>query len=169
MTDVLAALTALVHNDASPGRARSAALLEDFHARWAGEPLAMNLWFQLQAQRPSVDALDDVVRLHAHPSFDPNNPNKMRSLLGAFCAGNAPGFHRTDHAAYRYLGARVAELDARNPQLAARLLAPLTRWRRYASPWSEGMREALEVLRARPVLSPDCFEVVAKSLAEPGA
>jgi aminopeptidase N len=165
MTDVLAALAGVVHNDRSADRALAAALLEDFRARWSHEPLAMNLWFQVQAQRPSPEALGDIERLYAHPSFDAGNPNKVRALLGAFCAGNSPGFHRTDHAAYRFLGARVAGLDARNPQLAARMLAPLTRWRRFAEPWSGGMRAALEALRAQPSLSPDCFEVVDKSLA----
>jgi aminopeptidase N len=165
MTDVLAALAGIVHNDRGADRALAAALLEDFRSRWSHEPLAMNLWFQVQAQRPAPEALEDIERLYAHPSFDAGNPNKVRALLGAFCAGNAPGFHRADHAAYRFLGARVAALDARNPQLAARMLAPLTRWRRYAPPWSEGMRAALEALRTQPSLSPDCFEVVDKSLA----
>jgi aminopeptidase N len=167
MTDVAAALAAVVHAETGAERTRGAALLTDFHARWQHEPLVMNLWLQIQAQRPSADTLADIQRLWAHPSFDERNPNKVRALLGAFCNSNAPGFHRADGAGYRLLAQRIAEIDTRNPQLAARLLAPLGRWRRHAEPYRGAMRQALGALRALPALSPDCFEVVSKSLAEP--
>jgi aminopeptidase N len=164
MSDRLAALGAVVHHDVTPRRERAARLLGDFQARWSHEALAMNLWLQVQAQRPAAEALEDVQRLQLHVAYDARNPNKVRALLGAFSAGNAPGFHRADHAGYRFLGEQVAAIDAQNPQLAARLLAPLTRWRRHAAPFAEGMHQALLTLKDKE-LSPDCFEVVSKSLA----
>jgi aminopeptidase N len=164
MSDRLAALGAVVHHDGTPRRERAARLLEDFRSRWSHEALVMNLWLQVQAQRPAADALEDVQRLQRHAAYDARNPNKVRALLGAFSAGNAPGFHRIDHAGYRFLAEQVATIDAQNPQLAARLLAPLTRWRRHATPFAEGMHEALSTLQGK-ALSPDCFEVVSKSLA----
>ena len=167
MTDRLAALTALVQGDPDPSASGAGALLRDFEQRWRHEALALNLWFTVQAQRPSADALDEVRALLSHPDFTLRNPNRVRALIGAFASGNAPGFHRADGAGYRFLGAQVAALDAMNPQVAARLLAPLTRWRRHAPAHAEGMRVALEELRALPALSPDCFEVVQKSLAQP--
>ncbi len=168
MTDRLAALTALVQGDPDPQASGATALLQDFEARWRHEALALNLWFSVQAQRPHAGALEDVRALLGHRDFELRNPNRVRALIGAFCSGNAPGFHRVDGAGYRFLGEQVKVLDPMNPQVAARLLAPLTRWRRHAPLHADGMRAVLESLRALPALSPDCFEVVNKSLAVPG-
>jgi aminopeptidase N len=168
MTDRLAALTALVQGDPDPQASGATALLQDFEARWRHEALALNLWFSVQAQRPHAGALEDVRALLGHRDFELRNPNRVRALTGAFCSGNAPGFHRADGAGYRFLGEQVKVLDPMNPQVAARLLAPLTRWRRHAPLHADGMRAVLESLRALPALSPDCFEVVNKSLAVPG-
>jgi aminopeptidase N len=168
MTDRLAALTALVQGDPDPQASGATALLQDFEARWRHEALALNLWFSVQAQRPHASALEDVRALLGHRDFELRNPNRVRALIGAFCSGNAPGFHRADGAGYRFLGEQVKVLDPMNPQVAARLLAPLTRWRRHAPLHADGMRAVLESLRALPSLSPDCFEVVNKSLAVPG-
>ena len=168
MTDRLAALTALVQGDPDPQASGATALLQDFEARWRHEALALNLWFSVQAQRPHAGALEDVRALLGHRDFELRNPNRVRALIGAFCSGNAPGFHRVDGAGYRFLGEQVKVLDPMNPQVAARLLAPLTRWRRHSPLHADGMRAVLESLRALPALSPDCFEVVNKSLAAPG-
>ncbi|MFZ1293692.1 MAG: aminopeptidase N, partial [Pseudomonadales bacterium] len=165
MTDVLAALTALVHNEAGADRALSRELLDDFHARWRDEALTMNLWFQVQAMRPATEVLEDVVALRASEEFDVHNPNKVRALLGAYFHSNPLGFHRADHAGYRFFARQVAEIDALNPQIAARLITPLTRWRRYAPSHAGGMRAALEELLGLAGLSPDSYEVISKSLA----
>ena len=167
MTDRLAALAALVQGDPDPGASGAGELLRDFEQHWRHEALALNLWFTVQAQRPHPDALDDVRALLSHPDFTLRNPNRVRALIGAFCSGNAPAFHRADGAGYRFLCEQVSALDPMNPQVSARLLAPLTRWRRHAPLHAEGMRSALDTLRELPSLSPDCFEVVNKSLAEP--
>ena len=50
-----------------------------------------------------------------------------------------------------------------NPQIAARLLSPLTKWRNYTGR-DALMKAQLERLAAEPELSPDVFEVVTKSL-----
>jgi len=76
---------------------------------------------------------------------------------------NPINFHRADGAGYRFLSDVVIELNALNPQIAARLLAPLTKWRNYSGR-QEAMRGELERLAAAPGLSPDVFEVVTKSL-----
>ena len=165
MTDVLAALTGLVHCENDSARALSRELLDDFHARWHDEALVMNLWFQVQAMRPSVQTLEDVIALRASEEFDVRNPNKVRALLGAYFHSNPLGFHRVDHAGYGFFARQVAEIDALNPQIAARLITPLTRWRRYAPSHAGGMRAALEELLGLAGLSPDSYEVISKSLA----
>ena len=169
MTDRLAALTALVQNDPDPAQSGASVLLGAFERDLGHEALAMNLWFSVQAQRPAADTLQDVRRLMQHPGFSLRNPNRVRSLIGAFCSGNSAGFHRVDGEGYRFLAEQVAAIDPLNPQVAARLLAPLTRWRRHVPSHADAMRGVLEGLRALPALSPDCFEVLDKSLAGTGA
>jgi aminopeptidase N len=91
------------------------------------------------------------------------NPNKVRALVGGFINQNPVNFHRIDGAGYRFLGDIVIKLNRLNPQMASRLLTPLTRWRNYTGR-AELMRTELERLAAEPVLSPDVFEIVTKSL-----
>jgi aminopeptidase N len=140
-------------------------LLAHFHDQWSSQSLVMNQWLSLQATRPAEDCVEAVRALREHPVFDWRNPNKLRSLIGAFAAGNTIAFHRADGAGYALLAETVAHIQADNPQIAARMLSPLTRWRRYAQ-GQKLMRNELERIANLDNLSRDVFEVVSRSLAE---
>ena len=71
---------------------------------------------------------------------------------------------RRDGAGYRLLADKVLELDRSNPQLAARLLAVLGRWRRFDELRQSLMLAELERVVAAPNLSRDTFEIASKSL-----
>lgn len=160
MTDRLAALTALAqHGD----EANRDCALGEFYARWRDEALVVNQWFQVQAMITEGDAVERVRQLLEHPDFDVRNPNKVRSLVGAFAGGNPVNFHRADGAGYTLLVDVVTQLNAFNPQMAARLLTPLTKWRNYPAR-SALMLAQLRRLADAPALSKDVFEVVTKSL-----
>lgn len=161
MTDSRAALTALVHS----GYTReSAQALNEFYAQWEHDPQVVDQWFAVQATRPSADTLDQVKALCQHPAFNLANPNKVRALVGSFAHHNMTGFHLISGAGYCFLADRVVELDALNPQIAARMVLPLTRWRKYANGRDELMRKELSRIREGSKLSKDLFEVVNKSL-----
>jgi aminopeptidase N len=160
MTDRLAALRVIaIRGDDG---AREAAL-GSFHEQWRHETLVVNLWLQVQASIPDEGALARVSGLLSHPDFDLRNPNRVRALIGTFTSLNPVNFHRLDGAGYRFLADRVGELNTLNPQIAARLLTPLTRWRQYTGR-AELMRAELERLATMEGLSPDVYEVVSKSL-----
>ena len=99
-------------------------------------------------------------------AFDLRNPNKVRSVIGAFCNSNLIGFHQADGSGYRFLADYVIKLNTSNPQIASRQLTPLTRWRKYDSERQVLMKAELRRVMAEPKLSPDVFEVVSKSLQE---
>jgi aminopeptidase N len=139
-------------------------LLDDFHTRWRNEALVVDTWFSLQAASPLATAAD-VAALTRHADFDARNPNKLRAVYGAFARQNHRNFHAADGSGYDLLGDAVADIDGRNPAIAARLAMPLTRWRRVAGARSERMRGVLEQLRDTPSLSRDLYEVVTKSLS----
>ncbi|MEP5766513.1 MAG: aminopeptidase N [Halieaceae bacterium] len=164
MTDQLSALTSVVNCGSEAQRGE---LLQDFYQRWQHEPLVVNQWFLVQALCPQPGNLERVRELMGHPAFQMRNPNKVRSLVGAFCSANPCNFHRADGAGYQLLLEVITELNASNPQIASRLLTPLTRWRRYAGR-REQMQATLQQIAELPQLSKDVFEVVSKSLAEPG-
>lgn len=158
MTDVMAALTGLVYHTDQEGEAA----LAQFYQRWASEALVVNQWFQVQASSPREGGLERVQALLEHPAYDSRNPNKVRAVIGAFSQANPRNFHRRDGAGYDFLADQVATLDRSNPQMAARLLTPLTRWRAYQEPRAGLMRTALQRLAAMS-LSTDTYEVVTKS------
>ncbi|MEE4143378.1 MAG: aminopeptidase N [Halieaceae bacterium] len=160
MTDRLAALQAIVFYGDEADREEA---LERFHRDWRHDTLVMNQWFALQAAMPLGDTLARVRSLLAHPDFDSRNPNKVRALVGGFTARNPVQFHRIDGEGYRFLADMVLQLDRANPQLASRLLTPLTKWRNYRGR-AQLMYAQLQRLETHADLSPDVFELVSKSL-----
>ena len=101
--------------------------------------------------------------LLTHPDFTLTNPNRFRSLVGAFSV-NQRAFHRADGAGYELLASQIAALDPINPQTAAKMVPALGRWRRFDAARQAKMRAALERILATPGLSKDVFEQVSKSL-----
>ena len=161
MTDVISALACLV-NSAGPERQQAIA---EFYEQWQADPLVVDKWLRLQAMSYLPDTLDRVLELTTHQAFNIKNPNKVRSLIGAFSAGNQIGFHAEDGSGYSFLADYVMALDKLNPQLAARMCNAFTQWRRYDAARQALMKESLESIRAMSGLSRDVYEVVSKSLA----
>jgi aminopeptidase N len=160
MTDRQGALGILVSLDA-PERG---AALDAFYDRFQDDPLVLDKWFALQAAAQRPDTVDAVLRLAAHPDFAITNPNRLRSLAGTFGA-NHWAFHSPDGRGYAFLADMIIAADRLNPQVAARLVPPFGRWRRFEPRRAQLMHGALERIVATPNLSRDVFEQVSKSLA----
>jgi aminopeptidase N len=160
MTDRFDALAALVGS----GAALAAPALQRFAAQFEGEPLVLDKWFALQAMAPGIE-VDAVRALMRHPAFSLRNPNRARSVLSSFCQGNPGAFHRADGAGYAFWAEQVRELDALNPQVAARLARALDRWRKLAAPYADAAQTALRELAAHPGLSDGTREILDKALA----
>ncbi|MDQ6882206.1 MAG: DUF3458 domain-containing protein, partial [Pseudomonadota bacterium] len=164
MTDRFNALSALVVS----GHELAAPALLRFHAIFEDEPLVLDKWFALQAGAPDRggNVLPAVKQLMRHPDFNLRNPNRARSVLFSYCSANPGAFHRFDAAGYVFWSDRVLELDAINPQVAARLARALDRWRKLVEPLRGAAREAIARVAARPDLSNDVREVVTRALGE---
>ncbi|AEG92124.1 aminopeptidase N [Ramlibacter tataouinensis] len=164
MTDRFNALSALVvsgHELARPA-------LQRFHAMFKDEALVLDKWFALQAGAPDRggNVLPAVRQLMQHPDFNIRNPNRARSLIFSYCSANPGAFHRPDAAGYVFWSERVMELDAINPQVAARLARALDRWNKLAEPLRGAAREAIARVAAKPDLSNDVREIVTRALAD---
>jgi aminopeptidase N len=163
MTDRQGALSALLNSHSE----LATPALQRFHALFKDEPLVLDKWFALQACAPEKDGrvFAKVKALLAHPDFTLTNPNRARSLLTSLCRHNPAAFHRSDAAGYVFWAERVLELDAINPQLAARMARMMDRWSRLAEPYRSAAREAITRVAARAELSSDVREIVSHALA----
>ena len=162
MTDRMGALRALVNSGYQKEQEQA---LADFYQQWKDDPQVVEQWFAVQSGSIRTGGLSKIRELMEHPAFDWKNPNKIRSVIGVFAGQNLPAFHAEDGAGYRFLAEQVRKLDDSNPQIAARLVSPLTRWRKFAPVHGEQMKLALETIRDKSGLSRDVYEVVHKSLA----
>jgi aminopeptidase N len=148
-----------------PNATETREALDAFKARFAGNPLALDKWYAIQAMAPGGETCDRVAELLDSPDFDRTNPNRMRSLIGAFSAGNPTGFNRADGAGYRLLAREVVQIDKRNPQLAARLLTAMRSWRSLEKGRQEHARLALVSIRESGDLSSDVSDIADRMLA----
>ncbi len=162
MTDSIAALRLLVDY----GGAEGPPALDRFYGRWSKEPLVIDKWFSVQATSRREGTLGAVIGLLQHPDFSLRNPNRVRSLVGAFATANPARFHAADGGGYRFLADRILELDPLNPQIAARLLKPLIRWRRYDVGRQALMRAEIERILEAAEISSDTFEIASKALED---
>jgi aminopeptidase N len=161
MTEVINALVLLCHH----GAPTADATLEEFHAKWGTDPLVMDKWFAIQATSPLPGALGRVRELMDHPGFSIKNPNKVRSLVGAFCGQNRIHFHKTDGSGYEFLAEHVLLLNKFNPQIASRLTGLFNHWKRFDESRGQLMHGQLQRILDEPELSRDVYEIAAKALA----
>jgi aminopeptidase N len=160
MTDRIGALNALINTD-TPERD---ACLADFYDRFAGNADVIDKWFTVQALSTRPDTLAQVTALLGHKDFSLTNPNRLRSLVGAFAA-NQRWFHSADGAGYRLLGDQLLAVDRINPQSAARLAVPLGRWRRFDAARGAMMQAQLQRIVDTGGVSKDVMEMATRALA----
>jgi aminopeptidase N len=160
MTDRMAALGTLCLHD-TPKRLQA---LDNFYARYASDALVVDKWFSLQATIPRPETLEKVHNLTAHPAFSFANPNRIRSLIGAFAQGNATQFNRADGAGYNFIADTVLALDPKNPQVSARLATAFRTWRTLEPGRRAKAEAALARVKSNPGISRDLADIVERAL-----
>ena len=161
MTDKFAALCVLAQN---PGGEREAAL-DSFYGAYEGEPLVIDKWFALQATIPERRTLNRVKVLMKHKAFSSSNPNRLRALAGAFAAGNPTQFNADDGSGYDFIAGLVLDLNAKNPQVAARLLSAFKSWRTLEPRRRALAESALRHVASAAALSTDVKDIAERSLS----
>src|SRR5690606_13043660 len=92
MTSRVTALSILTNTD-TPEKNECFA---DFYDRFREYELVIDKWFSLQAAAVHADTPIYLQNLSAHPDFNWKNPNRVRSLYGAFANNNPVMFHAAD-------------------------------------------------------------------------
>ncbi len=160
MTDQVAALANIV-NHPHPAKEEC---LSAFYRQWQTEALVIDKWFAIQSASPMPDTFATVLTLTRHPAFDLATPNRVRAVIGSFTQANPLHFHASAGHGYEFLAAQVIALNCLNPQVASRMLGPLTSWRRYDQNRQKLMKTQLERVMNSPDISRDVYEVASKSL-----
>ena len=140
-------------------------LMQQFEQRWHNDPLVLDKWFGLHATCPRDDILAQLTLLRQHPQFSQQNPNRVRAVVGSFAFYNTTGFHADNGSGYQFLTDYLIELDTTNPQVASRLVTPLTQWQHYNAERQALMKRQLSRLLDNKNLSKDLYEKVSKALS----
>ncbi|QDP71246.1 aminopeptidase N [Legionella israelensis] len=159
MSDQMASFTLLLNSQ----KADREKIRQDFYQQWKQNELVLDKWFAVQASSELPSTLERVKELIHHPDFNLKNPNKVRALIGTFCMANPRNFHALDGSGYDFLKDILITLDKINPQVAARLATPFTRWQQFDKPRQKMMKKQLKQLSSVE-LSNDLTEMVEKSL-----
>lgn len=160
MTDYLAALTCGAKNNLSCFETQ----MNKFELQWKDTTLVMDKWFALAASQNTENIFDKLNELTNHNDFSLKNPNRARSLIGAFAMNNPSHFHCASGRGYQFLSDAIINLNSINPQVASRLLTPLIQYKSFAQSNQALMKSELLKIQAIPNLSNDLREKLTASL-----
>jgi aminopeptidase N len=160
MTEQLAALKAASLNNLSCFND----LMAHYANRWQENTLVMDKWFSLKAQQDSETIYEQMAELLVHSKFSLENPNRARSLIGAF-SNNIRYFHCLSGRGYRFLGDQLIKLNSINPQVASRLITPLIQYKSFDKQRQQLMLSQLQRLKALDDLSKDLQEKIDAALS----
>ena len=132
--------------------------LHHFEKKWQQTTLVMDKWFALNASVVSDDIFSQLDSLLNHPLFTLKNPNRARSLIGAFAMNNPKYFHCNTGRGYQFLASQIAKLNEINPQVASRLITPLIQYKSFNPTHQKLMKAELITLQKLPNLSNDLKE-----------
>jgi len=122
-------------------------------------------WFSALGSSGADNAIEEIRPLFDHPAYTLNNPNRARSLLGAMVS-NSTVFHQQDGAGYAFAAQKILELDAINPQVAARLANPFVHWRKLVAQQRQLMKSQVENMLTHSEISNDLNELLSTSLKD---
>ena len=163
LTDRLAAFSLIVDSDYIDEPEREA-VIQAFAERWSDKKLVMDAWYSVQAGSRRPGGVERVRELEQRNDFTLTNPNRVSAVYGAFARAGLQSFHHPSGDGYQLLRKRVTRLSSVNPQVAARLAIPLTKYKRLDPERSLLMRRALQSIQAAPELPKDVLEIVSKTL-----
>ena len=157
MTDRMAALS-LICDHTVPERDE---LLFDFKSMWKDDKVVMNKWFQIQAYSHASDTFERVKLLKKDQCFDSKNPNNLYSLQGSF-GNNLSRFHSENIDVYKWYLQELTEIDALNPQAAARLSSAFQMTLKLKDLTKKLVQTELTAVLAQPTLSKNTREILEK-------
>ena len=162
MTDRLAMLAV----STGAWTAQAPEMLADFRQKFGANPLVLDKWLAVTASVPQDGVIERIQAILAEPGFPKTNPNRLRSLVGSFAMGNPTQFARPDGAGFRFVADFVRDVDAINPQVAARVLTGFRIWPMLEGKRRETAKNVLLELQNGGKLSRNTGDILTRMLAE---
>jgi aminopeptidase N len=139
--------------------------LEEFYSNWKNNDLVLEKWFEIMSSMNiEGEGLSFVKKLLKHKDFDNKNPNKLRSVLGTFQKENIILFHSKDMSGYKFIAEQISQIDKYNPQVASRLILPMTQFRSFQKERKENIISILKDIYNQKI-SNDLSEILEKAIS----
>jgi len=164
MTDRYAALNIIINMDEAQSYREG--VTQHFYYQFANDALVVDKWVGAFARSQTDDILRVVKDLTEHEAFQRPTPNRMRALYGAFSQANPNGFHAADGSGYEFVADFLMELDAKNPQVAARMVGAFEKFRQYRLDLQTKMETQLCRIASMKPLSTDLSEKLERYLGK---
>jgi aminopeptidase N len=160
MTEEISAFSCLINYD-NPYQLK---VRESFYNKWKNDTLVIQKWLSQLACARDTSA-KDLLELEKLEVYDNKIPNLVRSLYSGFINSNIAALNDESGAAYQIIIDKIIEIDAFNPQLAARMAKGLD----FINKLDEGRKSKFtkQMVRLKNTsnLSSDTLEIVTKNLA----
>ncbi|MBL7543457.1 MAG: aminopeptidase N [Bdellovibrionaceae bacterium] len=132
----------------------------NFHTVWKHEPLVLNKWLQTIALGNHPETFETIQWICNQGYFNAENPNQVYSLLRNF--GNNLFYFHQNNTHYDFFLEKLADIDAFNPQVAARLATCLQVVGNLSEEKKNYLAKAINKMTAAGKLSRNSFEVLSK-------
>ena len=139
--------------------------MNKFYLNWKENDLVLEKWFEIMASiNIGEGGLDFVKKLLQHKGFDKENPNKLRSVIGTFQRENILLFHSRDMTGYEFVADQISEVDKYNPQVASRLILPMTQFQNFNQELQDIIKSKLQKIYNQNI-SNDLSEILEKAIS----
>lgn len=164
MTDRYAALNVIINMDEAQSYRDGVA--QHFYYQFEQDALVVDKWIGAFARSRTDDILAVVKKLTEHEAFTHPTPNRMRALYGGFSQGNPKGFHAEDGSGYEFVADFLMQLDAKNPQVASRMIGAFEEFRNYRQDLQAKMEAQLRRIASMDKISTDLSEKLERYLGK---
>ena len=155
MTEEMGALAILIRHDKVTDE------VDEFYNKWKSNNNVLDKWFSAQVSLTvPTKAIATLEKLTNHDDFKISNPNRFRSIIGAFSSNNLSGFHQVDGRGYDIVTDWLIKLDKINPQTTARICTCFDNWKVFDTKRQEIIKKNLNRLYRLPKVSTNTYEIV---------
>ena len=155
MTEEMGALSILIRHDKVTDE------VDKFYHKWKRNNNVLDKWFSAQVSLTSPKkVISTLENLTKHDDFEIRNPNRFRSIIGAFAGNNLSGFHHVDGKGYKIVTDWLLKLDKINPQTTARICTVFENWKVFDPERQKMIKENLNRLYNLPNISKNTYEII---------
>ena len=155
MTEEMGALSILIRHDKVTDE------VDKFYHKWKRNNNVLDKWFSAQVSLTSPKkVISTLESLTKHDDFEIRNPNRFRSIIGAFAGNNLSGFHHVDGKGYKIVTDWLLKLDKINPQTTARICTVFENWKVFDPERQKMIKKNLNRLYNLPNVSKNTYEII---------